>query len=633
MKKSAPQKNSSVNLSSGKKKIFWLITILLPVIVLLLLEISLRIFSYGENLELFVEGPEEYENYLMVNREVGKRYFVNEKSVPTPQIQLMLSEKPKNGYRIFILGGSSAAGFPYSNNVSFSSILRRSLSVTFPDKNIEVVNLAMSAVNSYTLLDFMTEIVNYSPDAVLIYAGHNEYYGALGVGSTQSVGNSRVLIKTYIKLQKYKTFLLVRDIVKSVWSLFSGETGENKKQAATLMSKIVSEQKISFGSELYEKGKIQFEKNMEDILEIASDKKIKIILSELVSNLKDQKPFISLNESDFSATELFQKARSYESENDFTSAKKNYKLAKDRDALRFRASEEFNSILNELSKKYSVPIVPLEKIFERNSKNTLIGSSLILEHLHPNSKGYSLIAEGFFTQLLENKMVDPDWKINGFNEIKNGGITDLDSVYASLVVKKLKGSWPFKSENYTNNFLKNYKPKTYLERISLKVMKSENYNLEAGRMDLAKLYESKNNFKKAYKEYEALIASIPHETQFYENAATALLKMKKFDSADSLLNLSMQYKESNFANKWIGQIALMKENYGKAATYLCRANGNDSQVVFNLARAYYHLGEFDKGEKCYQILKSQKQGSKYLKHLAKLRTLSKIKSVKNSSTN
>ena len=26
------------------------------------------------------------------------------------------------------------------------------------------------------------------PDAVLIYAGHNEYYGALGVGSTESLG-------------------------------------------------------------------------------------------------------------------------------------------------------------------------------------------------------------------------------------------------------------------------------------------------------------------------------------------------------------------------------------------------------------------------------------------------------------
>ena len=164
-------------------------------------------------------------------------------------------------------------------------------------------------------------------------------------------------------------------------------------------------------------------------------------------------------------------------------------------------------------------------------------------------------------------------------------------------------------------------------------MKSKDYNLEAGRMDLAKLYESKNNFEKAYNEYDALIASIPHETEFYENATTVLLKMKKFDLADSLLNLSMQYKESDFAYKWIGQIALMNKNYGKAATYLCRADGNDSQVVFNLARTYYHLGEFDKGEKCFEILKNQKQGKKYLKHLVKLRALSKIQSAKNSAAN
>ena len=42
-----------------------------------------------------------------------------------------------------------------------------------PTRYVEVINTAMSAVNSYTLLDFADEIIAQNPDAVLIYAGHN----------------------------------------------------------------------------------------------------------------------------------------------------------------------------------------------------------------------------------------------------------------------------------------------------------------------------------------------------------------------------------------------------------------------------------------------------------------------------
>jgi len=37
----------------------------------------------------------------------------------------------------------------------------------------------MAAINSYALLDMVDEVIQQSPDAVLIYTGHNEYYGAL----------------------------------------------------------------------------------------------------------------------------------------------------------------------------------------------------------------------------------------------------------------------------------------------------------------------------------------------------------------------------------------------------------------------------------------------------------------------
>ena len=60
-------KNSVDQISSSKKRIFWVITVSLPVLFILLLETGLRIFDYGGNLDLFVDGPPGYEKYQRCN--------------------------------------------------------------------------------------------------------------------------------------------------------------------------------------------------------------------------------------------------------------------------------------------------------------------------------------------------------------------------------------------------------------------------------------------------------------------------------------------------------------------------------------------------------------------------------------
>lgn len=69
-------------------------------------------------------------------------------------------------------------GFPYPNNISFQRMLKYQLQKTNPDKDIEIINLALTAINSYTFYDFAQELVHFEPDAIFIYGGHNEYYGA-----------------------------------------------------------------------------------------------------------------------------------------------------------------------------------------------------------------------------------------------------------------------------------------------------------------------------------------------------------------------------------------------------------------------------------------------------------------------
>ena len=59
---------------------------------------------------------------------------------------------------------------------SFSRYIRKRLELVYPNTTIEVVNISMTAVNSYTVLDLLPGVLDQKPDLVLIYAGHNEYY-------------------------------------------------------------------------------------------------------------------------------------------------------------------------------------------------------------------------------------------------------------------------------------------------------------------------------------------------------------------------------------------------------------------------------------------------------------------------
>ena len=180
-----------------KQHLFLAVTLAVPVLFFVLLELGLRLAGFGQSYPLFVPVSEA-PDYLRANPDVVRRFVVAQKNVPDVAIRPVpfLAHKRTGSYRIFVQGGSTAAGYPYGYGASPAGMLQQRLRQTFPQRDIEVITTAMTAVNSYTLLDFSKEIIAQQPDAVVIYAGHNEYLGLLGVGSTYSAGNSRAAVLT-----------------------------------------------------------------------------------------------------------------------------------------------------------------------------------------------------------------------------------------------------------------------------------------------------------------------------------------------------------------------------------------------------------------------------------------------------
>jgi len=584
------------SLSKKKRYIFTVVLILVPVLSFILLELSLRILNYGGNLDLFVSGSSEYSNYKICNQKVGHRFFYQQQSAPAPPLDMFLKQKPENAFRIFVLGGSTAAGYPYGNNLMFSRILHRRLSESYPQKRIEIVNTAMAAINSYAFIDYIDEILDQQPDLILIYGGHNEFYGVLGVASSQNLGKNRNIKLAYLQLKKFKTFLFLRNTLNGIRGIFvnMGTSENGTEVTATMMERLVGEQQILYDSDIYRAGKSQFFDNLDIIIKKSRSREIPVILSDLVSNIRDQSPFISLTNDQYPPASLvYEEARKLENDNQFDSARTKYYWAKDLDGLRFRASEDFNAVIHQLSKKYDVPVVAMKSTFETNSLNGLIGNHLMLEHLHPTIDGYFVMADAFYREIVKSGLIDQevvnDFPYAIFNNQTATGYTELDSVYGALRIKILKGGWPFKDKAAPNKALDNFVPGSRAESLAVKIWTNADYTLERGHVELAEYFEKSGQYEDAFQEYLALIALTPYNVSPYLRAADTQLKLQALENALPLLYHSLQIEQTAFALKWIGQILLERNQVNEALIYLEPASKklpSDPQLLFNLAGAY-----------------------------------------------
>ncbi|NQT24696.1 hypothetical protein HQ585_05025 [candidate division KSB1 bacterium] len=606
LRRKAKMQKKKAQFSPSKTRWFTLIALCLFLLFLVFLELVLRLFNYGGEHKLFIPTPTVDSKYYGINRTVCSRYFMQNDFIPTPRKDLFLRQKPENAYRIFVLGGSTTAGFPYGHNVSFPRILQRRLSDTFPNRRIEVVNTAMTAINSYTLLDFMDEILQHKPDALLIYAGHNEFYGALGVGSVESLGKHRNVVLTYLRLQRLKTFLLIRDGVHAIQRLISkpSESDNDFDPMQTQMARIVKEKEIPLNHELYRLGEKQFESNLRDIVKQARKSNLPVFVSELVSNIRDQKPFVSIKSDTLpDALSIFRKARKLEQAGEYDQARSVYYRAKDLDALRFRATEAFNRIIQNVALKYNCIAVPMKSHFESESPHGLIGNTLMYEHLHPNYDGYFVMADVFYQAIRQNKLIEAEWPSERIRPAefyhRNWGFTRFDSVHAAMTIAHLKGGWPFKKTG-PNRSLDIIRPQTKEDSLSLNILRTEGNTLEMAHIELAQYYESKGEIQQALDEYKSLIYSVPYLDLFYEPAIQLLIQHERYAEALQLLTEGLKFNKSPFIHKWIGQLTLILGETRLGILYLEKAHQEipeDVHLLYNLARGYYQMRQFENGDR------------------------------------
>ncbi len=439
--------SSGRHLRGPRRAVLWAVVLSLPFFVLGGIELALRIAGFGHDREpLFVPSP-QHAGYLQANPRVVTRFFTDPAKAPGVSIETAYfrADKAPGTFRVFVQGESSAAGFPYGLGAALAGALDRRLERAFPSREIEVISTAMAAVNSYALLDFADEIIEQKPDVVLVYVGHNEFLGILGVGSSMRLAASPALTRAFLSVRDWRLFQL---LAVAYAGLGDAPAARPTDGGDSLMARVAGERSISLGSEPFERGVEQFQTNLGALLAKYQRAGVPVLIGTLASNERDQPPLAVLTGAETDAAgaarTAYHAAQDADEAGNHDAAREGYAWARDLDPLRFRAPSRFNEVVAEVARTHGATVVDVHAAFVAASPNGLVGNLLMLEHVHPNLDGYFLLADAFYDQLLTLRL--PGAPEAGMTEAEARAdlpVSDVDRYLGDYKVLRIKAGWPF----------------------------------------------------------------------------------------------------------------------------------------------------------------------------------------------
>jgi len=602
--------------------------LLVPVVFFVLLEGGLRLFGYGADYPLFGE-VEGFEGLMVQNRDVARRYFVHQENVPNANADYFARAKPAGALRVVALGESSTAGFPFYWGAAFPRILGNRLRAAYPDREVEVVNTAMAAINSYTLLDLADEVIAIEPDAVVVYAGHNEYYGALGAASTETLGRNPGIVRAFLALRHFRTVQWLRNVAGSLQRAGAGEA----RSDGTLMARMIGEQSVPMGGETFRAGRRQFRENTDRLLARLREAGVPVYVGTLASNERDQRPFATVLGADSTAwRDAMRAGATAAAAGDSAAALEAYARAvrldpgaaeahymhgrfllsagragaaraallraKDLDALRFRAPEVFNADLRASASRHGARVVDVQQALRSGSPDGIIGREMMMEHLHPNLDGYTRIADAFFDAIAADGVAGtPRPTADG---AANRIVSPLDSLVGYLRLDALTRTWPFRrgeeqplragAEPALLDLARGY----YEDRLQW----------QEATFRLAAHFEGAGRFERALLCRRALVQAYPFIAQHLVALGSLQMRMAQERSRPELFaEAEATFREARArdprdaaAASMLGALLLNRRAAEEAVPHLESATTlapRDVQALYNLAGAYALIGRAD----------------------------------------
>ena len=395
-------------------------------VTLLALELGLRLFDAAPRGE---SAFATYTNAAAVFRlaeENGTRLYVRTADHWIPGGQRFRAEKDPRAIRIFGVGGSAAMGWPHPPQQSYLGLLEAKLQRLYPDREIEVLNVAGNTYASYRIARVVDEIVAYDPDLLLIWVGNNEFLENFVYRTDELPGplqHSALARFVHDRLRADEpkptidlTDLNQADRVSTRLSFAFGRAARLREDPAQLRQVIE-----------------HYRYNMDAMVRAALAHGVPVMLLDVPVNLKDWRPNVSVHRADLSAGERarftaafrrgserleqgdaagaiaafeaalaiddgyalahYRLGQARQRSGDLAGARRAYVDALRTDAYPFRSLPVFDTIRRQIADAHDVPLVETVVALERESGDGILGLDLLVDYVHPTVAGNEIIAQ------------------------------------------------------------------------------------------------------------------------------------------------------------------------------------------------------------------------------------------------
>lgn len=407
---------------------------LVPAFFLVLLEGLLRLCGYGYPTVFFLPREIGGQSAFVENPDFGRRFFppgLTRGLAPT----VFPGTKPAGTYRIFILGESAALGYP-DPSFHFGRILKAMLHDRYPDARFEVVNTAMVAINSHVILPIARECAAHEPDLFVVYMGNNEVVGPYGAsGVLGPFSPSLPLIRASVRVKEARTGQLLANLIR-----LASTPGPTPHGWGGMPMFVGS--KVPADDDRLPAVYAHFADNLQDICAAGRQAGASVVVCTVATNLKDSAPFASaasaltaeqaaawkkiyedgiaqesagahaaavdcyrcaLALDDKVADLHFRLGRCLAALKKPDEAHSHYVLARDLDALRFRADTGINKAIRTTAggkEDEGVYLADVEQAFANASAGGAPGEALLYEHVHLTFEGNCLLARTVLEQIV-----------------------------------------------------------------------------------------------------------------------------------------------------------------------------------------------------------------------------------------
>jgi len=347
-------------------------------------------------------------------------------------------EKPRNGLRVFTIGGSSAYGFPWGAKVAFPALLGKALAASLPGRPVESVNAAAMSYGSTRLRAVASEVERYAPDLLIVFEGHNEFVEASLQRRVAALPQApaRGLLDHW-RLYAAMTRLWERARPQPQ----AADPVERGKSLGELLGIDVVRQTERFvGEPAKSEAAERLRANYEAILDGARRRGTPVLLCTVPWNesgwapnqsvfadatplgarrlteaaIAEAKDRLAHGDAAGAAARLerargaapeyaetwFRLGQAYEALGRWDEARAAYRTARDRDAMPTRVTAAINDAIRSLGSEPGVTLVDVERLFEGEAAHGLVGFDLVEDYVHPNPRGHRLVARALWEAIL-----------------------------------------------------------------------------------------------------------------------------------------------------------------------------------------------------------------------------------------